>query len=538
MADVLVAAENKWFERIKKALDVTSDEKYPETLEEVIYKFKNESNKQQRNSYTARYLDYNKVAQSSTLPDKFKINNIYLTIPPESIQIYFQGKSIDVPQLRSSGVAKIETGYDDVTVTFNVKFASDTLHGTTIENELLFKYIPLITQLKTIPFCKVENEYLRHKLTGNADSKVPIMLTYLGHSTNVSPASPEIIDVNFTFTVFNYYPYMLSLGYVCSYNRSSGVINKYMDVKQVQNPEDSVPFHEMHALELDRRWKGGELRGYNHFKNNGIKISLNTYTELPANFLYPMDKQIWNFNKQEYEAEVESKDGKNTEKVMVDIAKNSGGTLKATKGVSADDIKANTRLMQKFAPIAEEAAVWIYETFKDDIDKLYNQNASENSFAKYAWPFQTLFKNKDHCRNMLLATVWRETHGQLSTGDWAPDRCNSSKAFGWFQIMEVTAVNIIKKYSKAVNDIKDWKHDDNHAGKMAMLILWDLRKVINDKDRYLPKLLPALKEMNASTTTDSNGKTRPQSDNEKIQKMLLLVQCAYMGLNGLKKVTK
>jgi len=73
---------------------------------------------------------------------------------------------------------------------------------------------------------------------------------------------------------------------------------------------------------------------------------------------------------------------------------------------------------------------------------------------------------------------------------------------------------------------------------MAMLILWDLQTVIGDKRWYLHKLIPALKEMNASTTTDSNGKTRPQSDNEKIQKMLLLVQCAYMGLNGLKKVTK
>jgi murein DD-endopeptidase MepM/ murein hydrolase activator NlpD len=151
------------------------------------------------------------------IDDRFVINDIELRIAPTAISVSKKDLNIGWPTMRGSGTQNLKTGYSDITVTFSCVF----LGLDDINNKLR----PIVAQLRYMPFCYVENDFLRKNLfpatkavdettlaTSTGD-QIPITLAVEFIQVVKSAESPTAIMVQFECKYFNYFPYTSSWQY-------------------------------------------------------------------------------------------------------------------------------------------------------------------------------------------------------------------------------------------------------------------------------------------------------------------------------------
>lgn len=272
--------EQDWFKEVYTYLFGEKTDHSKCTVKDLLYK----------DTYLSRYREYNQLflgtigtsSEDDMDNPAFRINDIFLTIAPENIHIAISNRTMDIPVMRSRSSVKLDTGYGEISVGIRVHFTDNPIISPllTAEHEILYKLIPLIMQLKTIPFCQVENSYLRSKLvdsileTITEDKKdvnidtiknqyynSPLMLTYQSHSMSVSQESNRVVTVDFNFLLFNYFPYAQSISYPSGFVKESG--NPYLLKRgtngnltpngQVYYPEDSLPFYEFYAKQFKQK---------------------------------------------------------------------------------------------------------------------------------------------------------------------------------------------------------------------------------------------------------------------------------------------
>lgn len=283
--------ESLWYTEVSKYLykdDVTKDDK-------DVW----------RDTLVGQYRKYNQASQNfdKNQPGAFLINDIWLSIPPQSMQIYMNERHIDIPQLRSNHSVKLSTGYGEMSVKLNIAFTDNTLSGRTLEDEVTYKLIPLLTQIRHMPFVHVKNKYLTEKLIENIsntekdndieDDDFDIILTYVTHHISQDPESPRIIHLTIDFLLFNYLPYMKSVKYVTDYDRThrknlidrSGGLITNPSKKYVNQPYNSFPFYEFHAKEFQRTETIMDGNFYHQPDSENIEFTYYTYYELDRGLL-------------------------------------------------------------------------------------------------------------------------------------------------------------------------------------------------------------------------------------------------------------
>jgi hypothetical protein len=137
----------------------------------------------------------------------FILNNLRLRIPPTAIKITKDSLNYQWQTLRTNTSQKTKSGHSTVTIEFTVPFVSfDDIHT---------KLKPLIAQLRYMPFCFAENQFLRENLfpqetQSNSAETVnvsTIVLAFRAASITARNDTPGTIWVNFQFAYFNYLPY-------------------------------------------------------------------------------------------------------------------------------------------------------------------------------------------------------------------------------------------------------------------------------------------------------------------------------------------
>lgn len=266
-------------------------------------------------SFVKDYRGYNLQHRDEikNKPGALKINDLWFAIPPEAISVSMSNNTIDIPQIRSKHSVKIDSGYGEIVVNISLVFADNPLlvkGRVGVSDEIRYKLIPLLTQLRAMPFCHVKNEYLKKRIVdalslkfdNDADlDRIDLMLTYLSHTLYPDPESPGIVRANFQFLLFNYAPYMNNLLYVGKYKRlKKGLIDRDFDNKPesptcVLNPEESEAFLEFYAPEFDRLQAKAKVQSYNHATSNDvIEFQYYTYIEIARKAL--SDEQIKTVN--------------------------------------------------------------------------------------------------------------------------------------------------------------------------------------------------------------------------------------------------
>lgn len=256
--------------------------------------------------YVCPYRRYNSDSNNRFLnsPGYTKINDIVLTVPPESIAINMDVRTIDLPVLRSKGSIKINTGYGETSMSMRVFFTDNVIYPEfTLENELKYKMVPLLMQLRTMPFCKVENEYIKskiyHKIHGHQynqnEHNEAIMFTYQSHSVSTHPDSPRIIVLELNFLLFNYKPYIAKLRYADRYPKLQTTKELIRDdegkfdnasflVNPTLEPEDSLPFYEFFAEDFKNLYGGS--REFKHFEGSErLELGYIKYTAIPKKYI-------------------------------------------------------------------------------------------------------------------------------------------------------------------------------------------------------------------------------------------------------------
>jgi hypothetical protein len=138
----------------------------------------------------------------------FKINDITLTVPPTAIKITKDSFNNQWQTLRTNTSQKTKSGYSTVTIEFQVPFIGyDEVHT---------KLKPLVAQLRYMPFCFVENQFIRENLfpqekqdiSGNTTIDfTTIVLAMRAISISARNDMPGTLWATFQFAYFNYLPY-------------------------------------------------------------------------------------------------------------------------------------------------------------------------------------------------------------------------------------------------------------------------------------------------------------------------------------------
>lgn len=252
-------------------------------------------------TYVKEYRDYNNKNQVdfSNQPGSIKINDLLFTIPPEAISIQHSNNTIDIPILRSKSSVKIDTGHGEINVALRLVFTDNSKYGISLEDELIYKMVPLLTQLRQMPFCHVRNEYLKTKITDalidkKIDQEVPtidnaeLMLTYQNHNISTANESPRIIVLDLSFLMFNYFPYMNDVRYPAYFETDDSGIpirheesNKFVVHEHTVNAAKSLPFYYLLASEFKRR---EAIRSYSHdnVDDNLMELSFFEYDQVPT----------------------------------------------------------------------------------------------------------------------------------------------------------------------------------------------------------------------------------------------------------------
>lgn len=148
----------------------------------------------------ANIVEYPASIITGNAPDngQFRINDITLNIPPTEIKINRQSFNHRYMALRTRNTVKTKSGYSVITIRVAATF--DDRDGF----EDLRK---LIAQLRVMPFCFIENKYLRNAiLEGNPEPTMVFALRNI--NIRKSDTDTNIIRVIFDFAWFNYSPFM------------------------------------------------------------------------------------------------------------------------------------------------------------------------------------------------------------------------------------------------------------------------------------------------------------------------------------------
>lgn len=138
--------------------------------------------------------------------DTFVLNDITLTVPPTSIKITKDSVNYQWQTLRTNTSQKTKSGHSTITVEFTVPFVG--------YNEVHTKLKPLIAQLRFMPFCYAENQFLRQSIfpqeldvNSLSANQQTIVLALRAASISARNDLPGTVMATFQFAYFNYLPY-------------------------------------------------------------------------------------------------------------------------------------------------------------------------------------------------------------------------------------------------------------------------------------------------------------------------------------------
>ncbi len=148
------------------------------------------------------------IERGGLIPGRFVINDIELSIAPINIQISKESMNFQWQTLRTKSSQKTKSGHANINIQFTVAF----IGATDINSKLL----PLVAELRYMPFCYVENDFIRDSLfpqeknSGIAEttSQPTIVLAMQGIQVSASSSSPDTIMATFSMSYFNYLPYI------------------------------------------------------------------------------------------------------------------------------------------------------------------------------------------------------------------------------------------------------------------------------------------------------------------------------------------
>lgn len=139
--------------------------------------------------------------------DSFFINDIQLSIAPTEIKITKNSVNYQWQTLRTKSSQKTKSGHASIDIEFTVAFVG--------LNDINTKLRPLVAQLRYMPFCFVENSFLRQNIfpqeieeASAINSRTTITLAIRAMSVTIQADTPGTIWATFQFSYFNYAPYM------------------------------------------------------------------------------------------------------------------------------------------------------------------------------------------------------------------------------------------------------------------------------------------------------------------------------------------
>jgi len=243
-------------------------------------------------AYAEKYVD---PYVSPEDEDYFRINDIVLSIPPQNISVNLLNKHVEVPHIRGKSSISVPTGYSEIQLEISFSITENLLRKVTLSSEINYRLVPLLIQLRHMPFFVISNKYVRDqvfKAVKDTESGVNIpppdfqydlMFTYLGHSISTLAEMPNTLEVHLSCTLFNYLPYMSQVRFVKNYKRDKNGIIQRMGRKIVNpgftyNPSESRAFYEFYALEYKRHQ---ELIGLYNPRPSSNKMTLTYYTYFP-----------------------------------------------------------------------------------------------------------------------------------------------------------------------------------------------------------------------------------------------------------------
>ncbi len=141
--------------------------------------------------------------------DLFVINDIELRIAPTNISISKDSLNYQWQTLRTTNSQIKKSGHSVISINFTVPFVGI--------NDINNKLRPLIAQLRYMPFCYVENQFLRENIypmesssgtDTDTKSQTTIVLAMRGINISTRNSTPDTLWVSFSMAYFNYFPYV------------------------------------------------------------------------------------------------------------------------------------------------------------------------------------------------------------------------------------------------------------------------------------------------------------------------------------------
>jgi murein DD-endopeptidase MepM/ murein hydrolase activator NlpD len=135
----------------------------------------------------------------------FQINDILLTIAPETIKISHKSFNNDWQTLRTRSSTTTKSGFSQIAIEITVPFTDSNYDHSEING--FDKLLDLVSQLRVTPFCYVENEYLRNNIVGGSHEKA-MALALQQMTLQKEAGTTNVIYVTFNFLWFNYFPFI------------------------------------------------------------------------------------------------------------------------------------------------------------------------------------------------------------------------------------------------------------------------------------------------------------------------------------------
>jgi LAS superfamily LD-carboxypeptidase LdcB len=173
----------------------------------------------------------------------FQLNDICLSIPPESISIQHKLYNNTWQTLRTRSSTKVKSGFSQIEIIVKCKFADLVLFPTSggLPTNSFYELRNLVSQFRITPFCYVENQYLRDNiLSGDLSENMALALRQLEIFT--SPDQVNVVDVIFHFAWFNYAPFLKNF----TFKRDIFLPD------EVNDPKDSRAYRLLYLAEQQR----------------------------------------------------------------------------------------------------------------------------------------------------------------------------------------------------------------------------------------------------------------------------------------------
>lgn len=202
------------------------------------------------------------------MAEDFQINDIVLNIPPEQITIDRRSMNRNWSQsLRTKSSIKTRTGFSVLDISCKVFITKENQGYKNLRN--------LVSQFRVTPFCYVENDYLRSVImNGDRTKNMALALRNMVISKSGDAASPDVIEVIFYFTWFNYFPYMSDFLF-----KEEPFVAKY-----VSDPRKSKAWQLMYLAEQKRsaEKEGAPYVEVSELGSFPTKLSFIEYKALPV----------------------------------------------------------------------------------------------------------------------------------------------------------------------------------------------------------------------------------------------------------------